>query len=595
MYLDALTMACVADELRDTLVGGRVQEVLIPDDLSLGFEVYAGQHRHYLLASAHPVLGRVLLSSQKLRRGVEKESSLLLLLRKLVRGGIFSSIEQPPFERILRLGLEHVAWGHHTLIVEIMGRHSNVILVGPGERACPEPGERVIDAVKRVDSRMSPARPVLPGQPYKPPPAQEKLPPSQLTELRLQQMLLAAPPRQPLWQVLVSGLLGVSPLLAREVAYRAQGQPRISVDQVTHLAPLLESLGDLLSPLVGGPLASLRAGPWQPTLVMESGQPVAYAPYRITHLGEVVSMPSISQAIERYTAAAATADPYASAKRRVQEAIAAERVRLEHRRDALEGPLKGAEAAEGWRQWGEWILAYAHTLMPRQTELVAETGAGQPQHIPLDPNLSPVQNAQAYFARYRKAKRAALGNPQRLKKLGLALQDLAQLESDLSLAASRPEIEVVRASLVQAGHVRSGASRQRVASPGGPLSLTSPEGLVILVGRNSRQNDEVTFRRAGGDDWWFHAHGVPGAHVVVAAGSKALPPATIQRAAELAAFFSPLRSEPVAAVDFTRRRYVRRIPGAAPGLVTFSQEQTIQVRPCGPDRSPTGEAPRGGP
>jgi len=160
------------------------------------------------------------------------------------------------------------------------------------------------------------------------------------------------------------------------------------------------------------------------------------------------------------------------------------------------------------------------------------------------------------------------------------------LETDLDLAASRPEIDLVREALVEADYLRPGKKRAIKAAHSGPLSVTSPDGFTILVGRNSRQNDEVTFRRAEGDDWWFHAHGVPGAHVLVRAGNRDLPPATIQRAAELAAYFSRLRGEAQAQVDYTRRRYVRRIPGAAPGLVNYSREQTVRVAPCGLEEEP---------
>jgi len=275
------------------------------------------------------------------------------------------------------------------------------------------------------------------------------------------------------------------------------------------------------------------------------------------------------------------ADPYAAARRPVRQAIVQARTRLERRREALERAQDQADGADRLREWGKWILTYAHTITPGQTELMADTGGGELLRIPLDPDRSPTDNAQAYFAGYRKGQRAGEGGPTRLEEVDLALRDLEQLETDLDLAASRPGIDAVGEALVEADYVRLGKKRAVKAAHAGLLSVTSPDGFTILVGRNSRQNDEVTFRRAEGDDWWFHAHGVPGAHVIVRAGNRDLPPATIQRAAELAAYFSRLRGEAQARVDYTRRRYVRRIPGAAPGLVTYSREQTIRVAPRG--------------
>ena len=567
MFFDALTLACIADELRATVLGGRVQQALLPDPLSISLEIYGGHRRHFLLASCHAETGRLVLASDKLRRGSDTETGLLVLLRKVLRGSALSAIEQPPYERVLRLTFDHPEWGANALLVEIMGRHSNVILVGAGNR--------VLDAVKRVGPKVSGARPILPGQLYAPPPPQAKLAPSDLTEYRLEQILAAGEPGAQVWQVLVGGIKGISPLLAREIACRALGHPRATAGQVEHPARLYETILELMAPL--------ETGRWQPSVVLEEGRVVAYAPYPVSHRGQSEPVQSMSEAVERYTSAILDVDSYAGARRPVRQAIAEARAHLERRRQALQRQLGQAEGSDRLREWGKWILTFAHTITPGQTELVADKGDGELERIPLDPDRSPADNAQAYFSGYRKGQRAGKGGPTRLEEVDLALRDLEQLETDLDLAPSRPEIDAVREALVEAGYLRSGKRKVAKAPHSGPLSVISPDGLTILVGRNSRQNDEVTFRRAEGDDWWFHAHDVPGAHVVVRAGRSDLPPATIRRAAELAAHFSRLRGEAQAQVDYTRRRHVRRIPGAAPGLVTYSRQETIRVAPRGLD------------
>ena len=575
MYFDALCMACMADELRQQILGGRIQQVLIPDKLSVGLEIYARHQRHYLMASAHAEQGRVLLASEKLRRGEGKPTGLLLLLRKYVRGAHLSSIEQPPFERSLRLEFDHPEWGCSELILEVMGRHSNIILV--------DASGRVLDSVKRVSEQLSRKRPILPGRPYTPPPPQAKLPPTELTEHRLREVLVGHEPETQAWQALVGGLRGISPLLAREVSFRALGQPRATVAQVERLTPLLDAIGTLLAPL--------EEGQWQPTIIKEGDRPAVYAPYPLTHRGEPESVESMSQAIEVCVAAVTGLDPYAAAKRPLREEIAAARARLERRRKAVQSSMSQATHAQQWREWGDWILTYAHSIGPRQKELVIEIGDGEVLIIPLDPAKSAVENAQVYFSRYRKAQRAAEDGPARLEEVTLSLQDLEQIETDLDLAANRPEIEEVRSVLVEAGYMRRKGGKRAKGPQSRPLSLTSPDGLTILVGRNSRQNDEVTFQRARGDDWWFHARGVPGAHVIVRTQGQSLPPDTIQRAAELAAYYSRSRGEPDVAVDYTRRRRVRRIRGAAPGLVAYAGEQTIRVTPLGSDHADAMNTP----
>jgi predicted ribosome quality control (RQC) complex YloA/Tae2 family protein len=567
MYFDALCMACMADELRQQILGGRIQQVLIPDKLSVGLEIYAQHQRHYLLASAHADLGRVLLTSEKLRRGEGKPTGILLLLRKYARGAHLSAIERPPLERILRLEFDHPEWGCSELILEVMGRHSNIILV--------DASGRVLDSVKRVGEHLSRSRPILPGRPYTPPPPQAKLPPAELTEHRLREILAGREPETQVWQALVGGLRGISPLLAREISFRALGQPRATVAQVERLTPLLDAIDTLLAPL--------EEGQWQPSIVQEGDRPVVYAPYPVTHRGEPQPVESMSQAIEVYVAAVTDLDPYAAAKRPLREEIAAARARLERRRKAVQSSMAQAAHAQQWREWGDWILTYAHSIEPRQKELVIEPGDGEVLIIPLDPAKPAVENAQVYFSRYRKAQRAAKDGPARLEEVTLALQDLEQIETDLDLAANRPEIEEVRGVLVEAGYLRRKGGKRAKGPQSRPLSLTSPDGLAILVGRNSRQNDEVTFQRARGDDWWFHARGVPGAHVIVRARGQSLPPDTIQYAAELAAYYSRSRGEADVAVDYTRRRRVRRIRGAAPGLVSYAGEKTVRVIPRGPD------------
>ena len=269
MFFDALTMACVADELRSTILGGRVQQVLLPGNLAVGLEIYALGERRYLLASAEAEMGRLVLASDKLRRGVDKETGMLLLLRKYARGAALSSIEQLPYERVLCLQFDHPEHGSTRLMVEIMGRHSNIIFV--------DNAGTILDAVKRVGPHMSSVRPVLPNQPYTPPPPQEKLSPADLTEYRLRQILGAHEAEDQVWRALVAGLRGMSPLLAREISFRALGRPRARIATVERLTPLLEAIGELLAPL--------QDGGWQPSIVLEEGLPVVYAPYPLTHRG----------------------------------------------------------------------------------------------------------------------------------------------------------------------------------------------------------------------------------------------------------------------------------------------------------------------
>jgi len=559
MYFDALTMAAVADELRDQILGGRVQKVLLPDELSVGMEVYAHGERRYLLASAHAEHARLHLAGEKLRRGMEKPTPLLLLLRKYVHGGRIVAIEQPLFERVLHLAVQH-AEGTTTLSVEVMGRHSNIVLVA-------EEG-LILDSVKRVGPDMSRYRNILPQRLYVPPPPQSKLDPTDVTELRLRDILSDVSPESPVWRALVASIGGVSPLMAREVVYRALGDAEAAVSQVARVSPLLEAFQEMLMPV--------WEHRWQPSVVREGERLVAFAPYPLTQYGTWEEVASISQAVEAYYEPLVGEDAYAAARRGVREAILRARERVRRKREALQRSQVSQAQVEELRLKGEMILAYAHCIQPGQRELTVPLEL--PLLIELDPSLTPVENAQRYFERYKKARSAAEEIPPLLRRAELELRYLDQLQTDLNLAANRPEIREVEACLAEAGYIKEKRRRLK-AGRSQPLAVNSQDGFLILVGKNSRQNEEVTFRRAAPDDLWLHVRGAPGAHVVVKTEGREVPQATLRQAAQLAAYYSQARGSARVAVDYTERRYVRRIKGGGPGLVTCTQEKTIQVAP----------------
>jgi predicted ribosome quality control (RQC) complex YloA/Tae2 family protein len=564
MYFDALTMAAVAHELRDSVLGGRVQKVLQPDDLSIGLEVYAHRERRYLLASAHPQHCRVHLTQTKLRRGVETPAPLLLLLRKYARGGRISAIEQPPWERVLKLEMDHPL-GMSTLIVEVMGRHSNIILVdATGE---------VMDAIKRVTPEMTRVRVVLPHRLYTPPPPLAKLALSDLTEGRLRQ-ILATFQDAPLWRALLGGLKGLSPLLAREIAYRAQGDAEAPVSSVDKFSPLLQVIEEFNG--------LMHVGGWRPSVVKEKSAILAFAPYPLAQYGEYEKVASVSAAVEAYYTQA-VGNPYEAARKPLRQAIAEARERLRRRQGSLERALVPESEVQRLRVSGEMILAYAAEIKEGQRELVVpDVGDGSTVRIPLDPQLSPVENAQRTFKEYRKAKGAAEEVPALLAQAALEAQYLDQLETDLDLAASHPEIQEVRAALVEAGYLKERRRRPKVGRSQ-PLKVITPDGFEILVGRNSRQNDEVTFRLGTGHDLWLHVRGLPGAHVIIKTQGREVPERALRQAAELAATTSRGRGSTRVAVDVTLQRNVRRIQGGKPGMVTYTGERTIYVEPKEPE------------
>jgi predicted ribosome quality control (RQC) complex YloA/Tae2 family protein len=564
MYLDAFTLSALVDEFMDTLVGGRVQDVIDVDHTGLGLEIYADRRRQYLYLSADHHTPRLHRVADKLRRGLVKPTQVGLLFRRFIEGGSLTHVSQPAWERIVQLeflGPE----GAITVIVEPMERRSNILLVQNGV---------ILDCMRRVGPEENRYRLSLPNHEYKlPPPQTSKLDPMTVTVDALSGVFAANDdPKRRTQQVLSASLLGVSPLLANEVVHRAGAE---LAQKAAEADPA--RLHDALHSVVE-PLARRR---WQPGVAMEGGRARVYTVYPLTHVPHWEPAEDLSAALSAYYGAPVGEDAYRAAKVPVQEAIVEGKAKLRAKLASLERSLKDESERELLKQSGELLLAYQYTLTSGQTELVAQYDLDQPPlTIRIDPALTPLENAQAYFSRYDKAKRALGDVPGLVKETRNELDFLAQLQTDLEFAASWPEIDEVQQSL-QGGGYWPGQPTKRIAGSGqsAPLKVVTPDGFVIWVGRNSRQNELVTFGKGGGQDYWLHARGVPGAHVVVKVDGRAIPERVLEQAAGLAAYYSANRSESKVEVDVTRCVYVRKIKGAASGMVTYRNEETRSVAP----------------
>jgi predicted ribosome quality control (RQC) complex YloA/Tae2 family protein len=572
MHFDALTLACMADELRRTLNDGRVQQVLAPNALSVGLEIYAHHQRHYLMLATGEPTGRVFLASDKLRRGVEQPSPLLLLLRKYLRNSSVVAIQQPsPTERVLFLQFEHAEHGVATLILEILGQRSNLILRNQAGR--------ILECLHRVWPGERVVRPLAPGQIYALPPPQNKLSPfddgapEYYTQL---ERLIQSEGK--LWKVLSTGVAGVSPTLGREIARRTAGDSEASA-QETPLLGLIQALQGLWAPV--------QTGEWQPGVWLENDHPVGYSAY-VAHLdGQFTPTPSMSQALEAYYGrqqagtVAPAQDPYAGLRKTVTASLRRAQQRIQRQLDALAGDEPPPGAAEELRTEAEWLLALHTQIQPGQQTLAVDLGDKTLQ-IALDPQQTPVQQAEQMFKRSRRMERAAQFIPQRRARLQEDQAFLVQLSADLALAENQPEIAAVGDELQRAGLLPEQgkkAPRQRLSQQSAqPRRYLSPQGFEIVVGRNARQNERVTFDIAGSNDLWLHVRGAPGSHVVIRSGGQPVHDTTLHMAAQLAAYYSNLRGERAAVVAYTPRRSVSRAPGGHTGQVLVRNEQTLTVR-----------------
>lgn len=565
MYVDAVTTAAVVDELTREVLGGRVQDVIEVDAQSVGLEIYANRERRYLLMTIEPDAARCQLVPDRLRRGRPTPSPLGQLLAKYVEGARLVGVSQPPWERILHLDFS----GHNgetRLIVETMGRLSNLILTVEGD---------ILDSLKRVPSSINRYREILPGRPYVPPPPQDKIAPEHVSVKQVADFL-AQRPNGEAWRALVNNIAGVSPLFAREIVYFASGDPE---------APAFDVSPAMLHAAFAKRVQDVLDRDWTPCVVPapEGDGYVAFAAYPLTLFDGWQTVGSISEAMTQYFGAPVGLDAYTAAKGPVQRQIDDALDRVRRKLDSLERQSASAERAEELRKQGELILAYGPTLPRGQGVLEAQYDPGGPVYrIELDPELPYQKNAEAYFERYDKAKRAAQELPRLKAQARHELDYLQQLATDLALAENWPEIDAVREELQEAGYWQG----QRRQTPGGGRPgvrrFTTGDGFVIFVGRNARQNHALVTERSTGSDLWLHARGVPGSHVIIKNGGRTIPDEVITTAAQLAAYYSAARADTSVEVDVTERRYVRPIKGGKPGMVTYRNEQTLSVRPGRP-------------
>ena len=559
MSFDGLFTKAMVDELVLSLKGGRINKVHQPYKNEVILTIRANGVNQKLLLSAHPSYARVQLTNEAYDNPSEPPM-FCMLLRKHIEGYILENLYQVDNDRMIILEIkgrnEIGDISFKQLIIEIMGRHSNIILVDKTRNV-------ILDSIKHVSFAVNSHRAILPGQPYIFPPAQNKINPFEAVEedvLRSVDFIGGKLDRQ-----LVEHFAGTSPLFAKEVIFQSGLANRTTVP---------ETFVRIIKKIASGNIS--------PSIMSANGKESFYL-FPLEHInGEIKSFQTLSEMLDRYYFGKAERDRVKQQGNDIERFISNEKEKNEKKIVKLEVTLKEAERAEQFQRYGELLTAnlYAAKKGMKEIEVLNYYDElGGTMVIPLDPRKTPSENAQKYFSKYQKAKNAVAVVVEQIEK---AREEVTYFDNLIQqvLAASPKDIQEIREELVEGGYIRERQKRN-----GKKLQNTKPvldqfiasDGTNIIVGKNNKQNDYLTNKLAARDEIWLHTKEIPGSHVVIR--SKEPSDEIIREAAILAAYYSKARNSSSVPVDFTRVRYVKKPSGAKPGFVIYDNQQTVYVTP----------------
>ena len=576
MPLDAMCMSGLVHELSTGLTGSKIDKIYQParEEIILGLRAPSGNVK--LLLSASPNHPRAQLT-QLSRENPDKPPMFCMLLRKHLTGGRIVEISQPPLERIIRFRLDTIdELGdrvERTLVLEAMGRHANLILL--------DNEGRIMDCLRRVDSDISSRRQVLPGMFYRAPDQQDKQDPTVLSREELETLLDQAPEEAQADRWLLDTFNGLSPLICRELAQLAGDATDFRLNQLGEhgRALLLDELEKLL--------AGVKEHTYVPTMITIDGKPKDFSFLPITQYGQAagsVSYPTFSRLMDEFYEQRENLERVKQKGQDLIRSVTNARDRTARKIANQEKELEATYGRERLREQGDIITSSMHTMSKGMTCLHT-VDFYDPEcreiDIKLDPLLTPQQNAAKYYKEYNKAKKAEEMLTIQLAKGRQDLEYLNSVLENITFAEGERDLGEIRQELTDTGYLRrlpkAKAHSKRLASK--PMEFRSSTGMRISVGKNNIQNDTLTCKQAYKSDIWFHTQKIHGSHVILWTEGGDADLQSLNEAAMLAAWFSQARDGVKVPVDYTQVRYVKKLAGANPGMVTYTNYETAWVQP----------------
>lgn len=567
MAFDGMTIAGIVKEIDEKITGGRIYKIAQPekDELLLTIKNNSGQTR--LLMSADASLPLIYMTEAN-KPSPMTAPNFCMLLRKHLQNARIISVTQPGLERIVKFELEHLnELGdicRKYLVIELMGKHSNIIFY--------DDKNMIIDSIKHISGMVSSVREVLPGREYFIPKTQDKVDPMQVTKEEMKAALLKN--SMPAFKAVYMEFTGISPCMAHEVCYRAK------VDSDKPTGDLSPEEMDALAEHFWLVMQDVKEGNFKPNIVYENKQPKEYAVIPLTSYDKehTLFFDSVSQLLEHFYAeknlVTRIRQRSVDLRRIVQTALE----RNVKKYDLQMKQLADTEKREKYRVYGELLNAYGYGVESGAKSMEAlNYYTNEMITIPLDPTLTPGENAKKYFDKYQKLKRTYEALTTLTQETKEEIDHLQSVNTSLDIALREEDLVQIKEELIESGYIRrkGGMKKEKITSK--PFHYVSSDGFDIYVGKNNYQNEDLTFKFATGNDWWFHAKGIPGSHVVVKTNGAEMTDRAYEEAGRLAAYYSQSRGQDKVEIDYTQKKNVKKPNGSKPGFVVYYTNYSLVI------------------
>ena len=574
MALDGLVISHIVHELKTNILDGRINKINQPEKDELVLTIKSNRQQYKLLLSANPSLPLVYFTNESTVNPMVAPN-FCMLLRKHLNSAKIVKISQPNFERIIDIKIEHydelgdLCYKH--LIIELMGKHSNIIFT--------DDNNMIIDSIKHISALVSSVREVLPNKPYFIPKQENKLCPLDINLSSF--IVLATNTNKPAYKFLYSSFVGLSPLIANEICHRA------SIDSETYINSLEPDIIQHLYNTLNRVLEVVSTHEYTPCIVYQDGEPVEYSSISLTCYTNGIQKPysTICELLNTFYSEKAVINRIKQKSVDLRKIVTTNLERARKKYSLQQKQLEDTNKKDKYKIYGELLTTYGYSIESGYKKVILNNYyTGEDITIPLDTTLSPIDNAKKYFDKYNKLKRTYTALSEQIIETENDINYLESVSNALDIALYESDLIDIKNELINAGYIKNRVKNTNKKSKtqkndNKPLHYLSSDGFHIYVGKNNLQNDELTFKFASNNDWWFHAKGIAGSHVIVKSNGEELPDRTFEEAGQLAAYYSKGRDQQKVEIDYIQKKHIKKPNNAKPGFVIYHTNYSLIASP----------------